>query len=104
MKNHRKIVVYIASADGCIARPDGDVAWLKRPRPKGNYGMDAFLKSADAILGDAKPTHRESTKALIAHHTRTCEATFAVPPKACDYACRKQSKKGSCQPEGILFS
>jgi dihydrofolate reductase len=24
------------SVDGYIARPDGDVAWLVRPRPKGN--------------------------------------------------------------------
>src|SRR5213593_1739322 len=36
----RKIIVYIAtSADGFIARPNGAVDWLDRPRPKGNYGM-----------------------------------------------------------------
>ncbi len=47
----RKIIVYIAtSADGYIARPDGDVAWLDRPRPKGNYGMAAFYKSIDTVL------------------------------------------------------
>lgn len=47
----RKIIVYIAtSADGYIARSDGDVAWLDRPRPKGNYGMAAFYKSVDAVL------------------------------------------------------
>ena len=47
----RKIIVYIAtSADGYIARPDGDVAWLDRPRPKGNYGMAAFYKSVDTVL------------------------------------------------------
>src|SRR6266478_3160984 len=51
MKTPRKIIVYIAtSADGFIARPDGDVAWLDRPRPKGNYGMSAFFKSIDTIL------------------------------------------------------
>ena len=55
MKNPRKIVVYIAiSADGYIARPDGDVAWLNRPRPKGNYGMGAFLKGIDTILWGRK--------------------------------------------------
>jgi len=55
MKNSRKIVVYIAiSADGYIARPDGDVAWLKPPRPKGNYGMGAFLKRIDTILWGRK--------------------------------------------------
>lgn len=47
----RKIIIYIAtSADGYIARPDGDVAWLDRPRPKGNYGMAAFYKSVDTVL------------------------------------------------------
>jgi dihydrofolate reductase len=51
MKKKRKIVVYIAtSADGYIARPDGDVGWLDRPQPKGNYGMGAFHKTIDTIL------------------------------------------------------
>jgi dihydrofolate reductase len=55
MKNPRKIIVYIAtSADGFIARPDGDVAWLDRPRPKGHYGMPAFFKSIDTILWGRK--------------------------------------------------
>jgi len=47
----RKIIVYIAtSADGFIARKDGAVDWLDRPRPKGNYGMAEFWKSIDTIL------------------------------------------------------
>ena len=47
----RKIVVYIAtSADGFIARKDGGIEWLERPRPKGNYGMGEFWKSIDTIL------------------------------------------------------
>lgn len=51
----RKIIAYLAiSADGYIARPDGDVAWLDRPRPKGNYGMGDFLKSIDTILWGRK--------------------------------------------------
>jgi dihydrofolate reductase len=55
MKTPRKIIVSIAtSADGFIARPDGDVAWLDRPRPKGNYGMPAFFKSIDTILWGRK--------------------------------------------------
>jgi dihydrofolate reductase len=50
-KTPRKIIVHIAtSADGFIARPDGDVAWLDRPRPKGNYGYFTFFKSVDTIL------------------------------------------------------
>ena len=55
MKRKRKIIVYMAtSADGYIARPDGDVRWLDRPRPKGNYGMGDFLKTIDTILWGRK--------------------------------------------------
>jgi len=55
MKKRRKIIVYIAiSADGLIARPDGDVGWLDRPQPKGNYGMGKFFKTVDTILWGRK--------------------------------------------------
>ena len=55
MNPKRKIIVYIAtSVDGYIARPDGDVAWLDRPRPKGNYGYGEFFNSVDAILWGRK--------------------------------------------------
>src|SRR5215467_1197080 len=55
MVRKRKIIVYIAaSADGFIARRDGSVDWLDRPRPKGNYGMGAFYKSIDTILWGRK--------------------------------------------------
>ena len=51
----RKIIVYIAtSADGFISRSDGSVDWLDRPRPKGNYGMDAFYKTIDTTLWGRK--------------------------------------------------
>jgi dihydrofolate reductase len=51
----RKIIVSIAtSTDGFIARPDGSVDWLDRPRPKGNYGMGAFYESIDTILWGRK--------------------------------------------------
>ena len=47
----RKIIYYVSvSADGFIARPDGAVDWLDRPRPKGNYGMGKFFKSVDTCL------------------------------------------------------
>jgi dihydrofolate reductase len=47
----RKIIVSIAtSADGFIARKDGGIDWLERPRPKDNYGMGAFVESIDTIL------------------------------------------------------
>jgi hypothetical protein len=50
----RKIIVHIAtSADGYIARLDGDLDWLtSRPAPKGFYGLPKFAHSIDAkILG-----------------------------------------------------
>ena len=46
----RKIIAYLAaSADGYIARPDGDVEWLNR-RPNVDYGMRAFYSRIDTIL------------------------------------------------------
>jgi dihydrofolate reductase len=51
----RKIVVHIAtSADGYIARPNGDVDWLNRPQTAGDYGMRAFYRSIDTILWGRK--------------------------------------------------
>lgn len=48
----RKVIVHIAtSADGYIARPDGDLEWLtSRPAPKGFYGMVDFVKTIDTKL------------------------------------------------------
>jgi dihydrofolate reductase len=55
MKKRRRIIASVAtSADGYIARPDGDVGWLDRPQPKGNYGMGEFFKSIDTILWGRK--------------------------------------------------
>jgi dihydrofolate reductase len=52
---HREIIVSAAtSADFYIARPDGDVGWLDRPQPKGQYGMPAFFKTIDTILWGRK--------------------------------------------------
>jgi dihydrofolate reductase len=52
--SRRKIIVNIATtADGYVARPDGNLDWLtKRPAPKGFYGLPEFERSTDAkILG-----------------------------------------------------
>lgn len=55
VKRQRKIIVYIAiSADGYIARADGSVDWLNRPRTAGDYGMSAFYRSIDTILWGRK--------------------------------------------------
>lgn len=62
MKKERKIVAYLAmSADGYIARRDGSVDWLERPRPKGNYGYSKFLRSIDTILWGRK-TYDQAVK------------------------------------------
>src|SRR5260370_32426223 len=52
MTQRRKVIVHIAtSADGYIARPDGDLEWLtSRPAPEGFYGMNAFMRSIDTKL------------------------------------------------------
>ena len=52
MPQKRKIIVHIAtSADGYIARPDGNIDWLtNRPAPKGFYGLPAFTKTVDAKI------------------------------------------------------
>ena len=54
MTKRRNVIVHIAaSADGFIARPDGDLEWLtSRPAPKGFYGMNAFMRTIDTkVLG-----------------------------------------------------
>jgi len=51
MSARRKIIVYIAtSADGYIARPDGDVEWLNRRPRTVDYGMREFYRTIDTIL------------------------------------------------------
>src|ERR1700756_503485 len=55
MRARRKIIVYIAtSADGYIARPDGDVEWLNRRPNTVDYGMGAFYPTIDTILWGRK--------------------------------------------------
>jgi dihydrofolate reductase len=55
MKAQRKIIVYIAtSADGYIARPDGDIEWLNRRPRTVDYGINAFYSTIDTILWGRK--------------------------------------------------
>ena len=53
MPNRRIVVFAGTSADGFIARPDGDIAWLtSRPKLDGFYGIGEFTASIDTkILG-----------------------------------------------------
>ena len=51
MPKKRKVIAYLAvSADGYIARPDGDVEWLNRRPHKYDYGMKEFYSSIDTIV------------------------------------------------------
>lgn len=50
MTSPRKIIAQLAtSADGFIARPDGDIEWLTRRAPL-DYGLGEFSKTIDTIL------------------------------------------------------
>jgi dihydrofolate reductase len=52
--SRRKVIVHIGtSADGYIARPDGDLEWpTSRPAPAGFYGMNGLTKTIDTtVLG-----------------------------------------------------
>ncbi len=50
LKTSRKIIVEVAtSADGYIARSDGNVDWLNR-RARLDYGMGKFYRTIDTIL------------------------------------------------------
>ena len=66
MTKRRKVIVHIGtSADGYIARPDGDLEWLtSRPAPAGFYGMNAFTSSIDTKLLGRKTYEVKSTYIL----------------------------------------
>ena len=79
----RNIIVHIAtSADGYIARSDGDLEWLtSRPAPKGFYGMDTFMKSVDTkVLG--RKTFEVSLRmgAKFDAKSRTIVFSHQLPP------------------------
>jgi dihydrofolate reductase len=79
--NQRKIIVHIAtSADGYIARPDGDIEWLaKRPAPKGFYGIGKFMKSIDTMLLGRK-TYDLSMQLGAKFDTKTPHYVFSRRP------------------------
>jgi dihydrofolate reductase len=88
MKTTRRIIVYIAmSADGYIARPDGDVEWLNR-RARLDYGMSKFYPTIDTILWGRKTYdwllnyHKKRGKTKGLFDTRVANYVFSrKPPK-----------------------
>ncbi len=83
MTKRRNVIVHIAtSADGYIARPDGDLDWLtSRPAPKGFYGMNTFMRSIDTTLLGRK-TYEVSLRlgATFNGKSRTIVFSRQAPP------------------------
>ena len=83
MTNHRTVIVNIGtSADGYIARPDGDLEWLtSRPKPAGFYGLGDFMQSIDTKLLGRK-TYEMSRRlgARPDSRNRTIVFTRHAPP------------------------
>jgi dihydrofolate reductase len=87
MSDRRKVIVHIAtSADGYIARPDGDIEWLtSRPAPPGFYGMNAFMKTIDAtILG--RKTYDEGLRLGGTFASGSTAYVFSRQPRPADAA------------------
>src|SRR5256885_15859185 len=90
MTTRRKVIVHIAtSADGYIARPDGDLEWLtSRPAPKGFYGMNAFMRSIDTkllgrktyevSLGMGAKFDAQNPSIVFSHHPAPADAPLGV--------------------------
>ena len=79
--NKRKIIIHIAtSADGYIARPDGDMTWLtNHPAPKGYYGISKFINSIDTKLLGRK-TYEVSVQMDARFDTKTPHYVFSRRP------------------------
>jgi dihydrofolate reductase len=80
---NRKIIVYAGtSADGFIARPDGDIDWLtSRPAPEGFYDIGTFSASIDTkILG--RKTYEKSLALGAKFGGKTKNYVFSSHPAA----------------------
>lgn len=89
MKARRKIIAYIAtSADGYIARPDGDVEWLNRHPQKSDYGMHKFYASIDTILWG-----RRTYDWLLAYQKKTGKDGGAFDTKLVNYVFSRKPPK-----------
>ncbi len=76
----RRVIAHIAiSADGLIARPDGDVDWLHK-HARGEYGTKAFYKTIDTILWG-----RKTYDWLIAYYRKQGKAPRLFDTKVRNY-------------------
>jgi dihydrofolate reductase len=92
----RRIIAYIAtSADGYIARPDGDVEWLNR-RARLDYGMGAFYKTIDTILWG-----RKTYDWLLAYYKAKGRKRGLFDRKVGNYVFSRQPPKSA--PPGVEF-
>jgi len=97
MQTPRRIVAYIAtSADGYIARPDGDVEWLNRRPHKYDYGMRAFYRSIDTILWG-----RKTYDWLLAYFRKQGRTDGLFDTKVANYAFSRRPPKRPAQ--GVTF-
>ena len=85
MATRRQVIVHIAtSADGYIARSDGDLEWLtSRPAPEGFYGMNAFMRSIDTkVLG--RKTYETSLRMGAKFDSKIRHIVFSRRPRPAD--------------------
>ena len=84
MKRRRVIVHIGTSADGYIARPDGDLEWLtSRPKPQGFYGISAFISSIDTKLIGRK-TYEMSRRMGATFNTKDRTIVFSRHARPAD--------------------
>jgi dihydrofolate reductase len=97
MKARRKIIVYIAtSADGYIARPDGDVEWLNRRPRTVDYGMREFYPTIDTILWG-----RKTYDWLLNYHRRHGKTKSLLDTKLANYVFSRTPPKRAAR--GVTF-
>jgi dihydrofolate reductase len=93
----RKIIVYIAaSADGYIARPDGDVEWLHRGPQNVDYGMTQFYSTIDTILWG-----RKTYDWLLNYHKKRGRTTGLFDRKVANYVFSRKPPR--TQAPGVEF-
>ena len=99
MTDRRKVIVQIAaSADGYIARSDGDIDWLtSRPAPKGFYGISKFMKTIDTLVMGRK-TYEAGLKLGGKFDPKTPTFVFSRHPPPADVPAGVEFVSGAIRP------